>query len=159
MTSWFSRRLRFDIGTDRYPAVFVVVCAALSPASFLFGYHNDFNAWAYDAQTCCTAHPETQILIAIGRYFGAFAQNFQFLTIKTIHDLWIWRLIGVVSIALLAVYYLRIVSLGQSADLARRLHRDCNLYVAYPSTKRSGCRCTCSGHRFLCALIAVLTLR
>lgn len=94
-----------------YGAVAIAICIALSPALFFtFGYHNDFNAWAYDTHKCCAQHPETEILLAIGRYFGAYAQNLQFTTIHTLHDLWIWRLIGIVSTALLAVYYLYIVS-------------------------------------------------
>jgi hypothetical protein len=94
-----------------YVAVAIAICIALSPALFFsFGYHNDFNAWAYDTRSCCSNHPETEILLAIGRYFGAYAQNLQFTTIHTLHDLWIWRLIGIVSTALLAVYYLYIVS-------------------------------------------------
>ena len=94
-----------------YVAVAIAICIALSPALFFsFGYHNDFNAWAYDTHRCCTIHPETHILFAIGRYFGAYAQNLQFVTIRNLHGLWIWRLIGIVSTALLAVYYLYIVS-------------------------------------------------
>ena len=94
-----------------YVAVAIAICVALSPALFFsFGYHNDFNAWAYDTHRCCTSHPETKLLVAIGRYFGAYAQNLQFATIHSMHGLWIWRLIGIVSTALLAVYYLYIVS-------------------------------------------------
>ena len=51
------------------------------------------------------------MLIDIGRYFGAFAQNLQSFTIHTLDDLWRWRLIGILSTAGLAVYYLYIVSL------------------------------------------------
>jgi hypothetical protein len=99
-------------GGIKYITLLVVIAAALSPALFFsFGYHNDFNAWAYDAQSCCTHHPETVILTAIGRYFGAIAENLQFLTIRTLHDFWMWRLVGIVSTALLAAYYLHIVSL------------------------------------------------
>ena len=95
--------------------VFVAILLALSPGVFFsFGYHNDYNAWGYNAQSCCNHHPETSILFAIGRYFGAIAQNLQFLTIRTIDDLWGWRLIGLVSAALLGVYYFYIVSLGKS---------------------------------------------
>ena len=51
------------------------------------------------------------MLIDIGRYFGAFAQNLQASTIHTLDDLWWWRLIGILSVAGLASYYLHIVSL------------------------------------------------
>jgi hypothetical protein len=102
-------------GGIKYLTLLVVIAAALSPALFFsFGYHNDFNAWAYDAQSCCTHHPETVILTAIGRYFGAIAQNLQFLTIRTLHDFWMWRLVGIISTTLLAAYYLHIVSLGRA---------------------------------------------
>ena len=49
--------------------------------------------------------------MSIGRYFGAYAQNLQFWTIHSLSDLWIWRLVGIVSAAALALYYLHIVSL------------------------------------------------
>jgi hypothetical protein len=88
------------------------VFIALSPALlFAFGYHNDFNAWAYDTRTCCTRHPETQMLLGIGGYFAAYAENLQFHVIHGLRDFWLWRLVGAVSTALLAVYYLHIVSL------------------------------------------------
>ena len=80
--------------TQIYASVAVALIVALSPALFFsFGYHNDFNAWAYDTHRCCTRHPETQILMSIGRYFGAYAQNLQFWTIHSLSDLWIWRLV------------------------------------------------------------------
>ena len=95
-----------------YASVAAALIVALSPALFFsFGYHNDFNAWAYDTHRCCTRHPETQILMSIGRYFGAYAQNLQFWTIHSLSDLWIWRLVGIISAAALALYYLHIVSL------------------------------------------------
>ena len=91
---------------------------ALSPSLFFsFGYHNDFNAWAYDTHACCTRHPETEVLIIIGRYFGAYAENLQFLDHPRLADFWLWRLVGIISTAMLAIYYLHIVSLRQSANL------------------------------------------
>ena len=103
---------RVDQTAVIYAAVAASIFFALSPSLFFsFGYHNDFNAWAYDTHVCCTRHPETQLLISIGRYFGAYAQNLQFWTIHSLADLWIWRLIGIISAAMLAVYYLYIVSL------------------------------------------------
>ena len=103
---------RIDQAAVIYAAVAASIFIALSPSLFFsFGYHNDFNAWAYDTHVCCTRHPETQLLISIGRYFGAYAQNLQFWTIYSLADLWIWRLIGIISAAMLAVYYLYIVSL------------------------------------------------
>jgi hypothetical protein len=99
----------------RYAVLAAAIFAALSPALFFsFGFHNDYNAWGYDAQSCCTHHPETLILNAIGRYFGAVAQNLQFLTITNLRSLWIWRLVGIGSAALLALFYLNIVSLGST---------------------------------------------
>ena len=93
--------------------VAAVIIVALCPSLFFtFGFHNDFNAWTYDTSSCCWSHPETAILMAIGRYFGALAQNIQFMTIHTLADLWMWRLIGIISVAALATYYLKIVSLG-----------------------------------------------
>lgn len=103
---------RIDQTAVMYAAVAGAILIALSPALFFsFGYHNDFNAWGYDTHDCCTSHPETQILVSIGRYFGAFAQNLQFWTIHSLADLWIWRLLGIVSVAVLALCYLYIVSL------------------------------------------------
>jgi hypothetical protein len=103
---------RVDHGAIIYAAVLASIFAALSPSLFFsFGYHNDFNAWAYDTHICCTRHPETQLLVSIGRYFGAYAQNLQFWTIHSLADLWIWRLIGIISTAMLALYYLYVVSL------------------------------------------------
>ena len=95
-----------------YGAVVAAIIIALSPALFFsFGYHNDYNQWSYDSHTCCLQYPETNMLIDIGRYFGAFAQNLQSFTIHTLDDLWRWRLIGILSTAGLAAYYLHIVSL------------------------------------------------
>lgn len=96
----------------KYALVLACIIVALLPALFFsFGYHNDFNAWAYDTRSCCASHPETRILLGIGRYFGAFAQNLQFWTIRSLTSLWWWRLLGIISTALLATYYLHIVSL------------------------------------------------
>ena len=90
----------------------VAIIIAMAPALFFsFGYHNDYQQWAYDSHTCCLQYPETNMLIDIGRYFGAFAQNLQSFTIHTLDDLWRWRLIGILSTAVLAIYYLNIVSL------------------------------------------------
>ena len=98
--------------TVRYTVMAAAIMIALSPALFFsFGYANDFNAWAYDTHTCCTHHPETYGLFALGRYFGAFAENLQFWTIHSLADLWVWRLIGILTTVLLASYYLHIVSL------------------------------------------------
>ena len=95
-----------------YGAVAAAIILALSPSLFFsFGYHNDYQQWAYDSHTCCLQYPETNMLIDIGRYFGAFAQNLQSFTIHTLDDLWWWRLIGILSVAGLAIYYLYIVSL------------------------------------------------
>ena len=95
-----------------YGAVAAAIIIALSPALFFsFGYHNDYNQWSYDSHTCCTQYPETKMLIYIGRYFGALAQNLQSFTIHTLDDLWRWRLIGILSTAGLACYYLYIISL------------------------------------------------
>ena len=96
----------------KYALVLACIIIALSPALFFsFGYHNDFNAWAYDTRSCCTSHPETRILLSIGRYFGAFAQNLQFWTIRSLTSLWWWHLLGIISTAFLAAYYLHIISL------------------------------------------------
>ena len=95
-----------------YGAVAAAIIIAMAPALFFsFGYHNDYQQWAYDLHTCCLQYPETNMLIDIGRYFGAFAQNLQSFTIHTLDDLWRWRLIGILSTAVLAIYYLNIVSL------------------------------------------------
>ena len=95
--------------------VAALIIVALCPSLFFtFGFHNDFNAWTYETSSCCWSHPETAILMAIGRYFGALAQNIQFMTIHTLADLWMWRLIGIISVGALATYYLKIVSLGHS---------------------------------------------
>ena len=95
-----------------YGAVAAAIILALSPGLFFsFGYHNDYQQWAYDSHTCCMQYPETNMLIDLGRYFGAFAQNLQAFTIHTLDDLWRWRLIGILSVAGLASYYLYIVSL------------------------------------------------
>ena len=95
-----------------YGTVAAAIIVALSPALFFsFGYHNDYQQWAYDSYSCCMQYPETNMLIDIGRYFGAFAQNLQASTIHTLDDLWWWRLIGILSVAGLASYYLHIVSL------------------------------------------------
>jgi hypothetical protein len=95
-----------------YGFVAAAIIIALSPALFFsFGYHNDYNQWSYDSHTCCTQYPETNMLIDLGRYFGAFAQNLQSFTIHSLDDLWRWRLIGIFSTAVLAIYYLYIVSL------------------------------------------------
>ena len=95
-----------------YGTVAAAIIVAMSPALFFsFGFHNDYNQWSYDSHTCCLQYPETNMLIDIGRYFGAFAQNLQSFTIHTLDDLWRWRLIGILSVAGLAVYYLYIVSL------------------------------------------------
>jgi hypothetical protein len=95
-----------------YGMVIAPIIAALLPALFFaFGYHNDYNAWSYDSHTCCNQHPETSMLIEVGRYFGAYAQNLQFFTIRTLAALWVWRLVGILSVAGLSVYYLHIVSL------------------------------------------------
>lgn len=103
--------LRADKAVMKYAPVVASIIIALSPSLFFsFGYHNDFNAWAYDTHRCCTSHPETRILLSIGRYFGAYAQNLQFWTIHSLTDLWWWRLVGILSTALLAAYYLSIVS-------------------------------------------------
>ena len=101
---------------DKQPVIYGTVAAAIivamSPALFFsFGYHNDYQQWAYDLYSCCMQYPETNMLIDIGRYFGAFAQNLQAFTIHTLDDLWWWRLIGILSVAGLASYYLHIVSL------------------------------------------------
>ena len=93
-----------------YAAVATSVFIALSPALFFsFGFHNDFNAWLYDSSQ--DPQPEVHILFALGRYFGAFAEDLQFLTIHSLDDLWRWRLVAILSAALLAVYYLHIVSM------------------------------------------------
>ena len=98
-----------------YGAVAGSIIIALSPALFFsFGFHNDYNQWSYDSHTCCTQYPETMTLIYVGRYFGALAQNLQSFTIHTLDDLWRWRLIGILSTAGLASYYLYIVSLRRT---------------------------------------------
>ena len=97
-----------------YACVLTSIIFALIPALFFsYGYHNDFNAWGYDSHTCCDQHPETRVLLAVGRYFASIAENLQFFTIHTVDDLWLWRLIGILSTAALAAYYLHIVSLGR----------------------------------------------
>ena len=107
----FPLRPRVEKTATINAAVVAAIIIALSPALFFsFGYHNDFNAWAYDTHSCCTRHPETRILLSIGRYFGAYAQNLQFWTIHSLTDFWWWRLVGILSTALLAAYYLHIVS-------------------------------------------------
>lgn len=101
----------------QYATVAAVLIVALCPSLFFtFGFHNDFNAWGYDAARCCSGHPETGILVAVGRYFGAFAQNLQFITIRSLASLWAWRLIGIASVAALACFYLRIVSLRRPPE-------------------------------------------
>ena len=106
-----SMPLRADKAVMKYAFVAASIIIALSPSLFFsFGYHNDFNAFAYDTHRCCTSHPETRILMSIGRYFGAYAQNLQFWTIHRLTDFWWWRLVGILSTALLAAYYLHIVS-------------------------------------------------
>lgn len=93
-----------------YGAVMVSIIIALSPAVFFtFGYHNDFNAWLYDSTQ--NPQPEVHVLIALGRYLGALGEDLQFLSIHTIDDLWRWRLVAILSAALLAAYYLYIVSM------------------------------------------------
>ena len=57
--------------------------------------------------------PRNAVLLAVGRYFASIAENLQFFTIHTVDDLWLWRLIGILSTAALAAYYLHIVSLGR----------------------------------------------
>ena len=97
-----------------YACVVASIIIALIPALFFsYGYHNDFNAWGYDSHTCCDQHPETRVLLAVGRYFASIAENLQFFTIHNVDDLWLWRLIGILSTAALAAYYLHIVSLGR----------------------------------------------
>ena len=108
-------RLRANQTAIIYGTVAASIIIALSPALFFsYGYHNDYNAWSYNSYTCCTQQPETKMLIDLGRYFGAYAQNLQFFTIHTLGDLWLWRLIGILSTAGLAAYYLHIVSLRRS---------------------------------------------
>jgi hypothetical protein len=98
-----------------YACVAASIIIALIPALFFtYGYHNDFNAWGYDSHTCCDQHPETRILLGVGRYFASVAENLQFFTIHNLDDLWLWRLIGILSTAALAAYYLHVVSLGRS---------------------------------------------
>jgi hypothetical protein len=93
-----------------YAGVAASIIIALSPALFFsFGYHNDFNAWVYNPSQ--SPQPEFHILIALGRYFGAIAEDLQFLTIHSLGDLWRWRLVAIISTGLLAVYYLHIVSM------------------------------------------------
>ena len=107
------RPLRVNKTTLIYGSVAGSIIIALIPALFFsYGYHNDFNAWGYDSHTCCDQHPETRVLLAVGRYLASIAENLQFLTIHNLDDLWLWRLIGIVSTAALAAYYLHIVSLG-----------------------------------------------
>ncbi len=97
-----------------YACVLTSIIFALVPALFFsYGYHNDFNAWGYDSHICCDQHPETRVLLGVGRYFASIAENLQFFTIHTVDDLWAWRLIGILSTAGLAAYYLHIVSLGR----------------------------------------------
>ena len=101
-----------------YTCVAVSIIIAMLPALFFsYGYHNDFNTWAYNSQVCCTQHPETRILFAVGRYFASIGENLQFFPVHTLAGLWVWRLIGIVSTALLAIYYLHIVSLGRQPSL------------------------------------------
>ena len=108
------RPLRVNKTALIYGSVAVSIIIALIPALFFsYGYHNDFNAWAYDSHICCDQHPETRVLLADGRYFASIAENLQFLTIHNLDDLWLWRLIGILSTAALAAYYLHIVSLGR----------------------------------------------
>ena len=105
---------RFNRTAVIYACVLTSIIFALIPALFFsYGYHNDFNAWGYDSHTCCDQHPETRVLLAVGRYFASIAENLQFFTIHTVDDLWLWRLIGILSTAALAAYYLHIVSLGR----------------------------------------------
>ena len=105
---------RFNRTAVIYACVPTSIIFALIPALFFsYGYHNDFNAWGYDSYTCCDQHPETRVLLAVGRYFASIAENLQFFTIHTVDDLWLWRLIGILSTAALAAYYLHIVSLGR----------------------------------------------
>ena len=93
-----------------YASLAASIIVALSPGLFFsFGYHNDFNAWLYDSWR--DHHPEMHVLFFLGRYFGAYAEDLQFWTIHSLDDLWIWRLVGILSTALLAIYYLHIVSL------------------------------------------------
>ncbi len=107
-------RLRGNRTAVIYGCVAIAIIVALLPALFFsYGYHNDFNAWAYDSHTCCDQHPETRILFANGRYFASIAENLQFYTIRDLDDLWIWRLIGILSTAGLAVFYLYVVSLSR----------------------------------------------
>ncbi len=103
--------LSVDHSVIVYGAVALPIVVTVSPALFFsFGYHNDYQQWAYDSYSCCMQYPETNMLIDIGRYFGAFAQNLQAFTIHSLDDLWWWRLIGILSVARLASDHLHIVS-------------------------------------------------
>src|SRR5579862_8654346 len=62
-----------------YACVAASIIIALIPALFFsYGYHHDFNAWGYNSHTCCDQHPETRVLLAVGRYFASIAENLQF---------------------------------------------------------------------------------
>ena len=68
----------------------------------------------YNSHTCCSHHPETRIFVCLtAATFASIAENLQFYTIHNLDDLWFWRLIGLLSTAGLAAYYLLIVSLGR----------------------------------------------
>ncbi len=111
----------------RYPGIHVAVLVflALSPALlFSFGYHNDFWAWAYPAETCCSGHPESAITMATGRWFSAWMLNIQFISINSLEDLWSWRLVNIGTTAMFAMYYLSIVSRQVDVKISAYPFRD-----------------------------------
>ena len=62
-----------------YGAVAAAIILALSPSLFFsFGYHNDYQQWAYNSHTCCLQYPETNMLIDIGRYFAPSRKIYNF---------------------------------------------------------------------------------
>jgi len=75
--------------------------------AFDFGFHNDFEIWAYNNTVCCSGFPETAHLIRIGRFLQAFLQNVYLSFFSDLHSLAYGRALGIGIAALAALMLAR----------------------------------------------------
>src|SRR3990167_1786480 len=102
------RRSRFDSIKESLPYDAMIVALlfiSFSPYLFFdFGFHNDFEVWAYNNKSCCSGHTETAVLIQFGRFLQGFLQNIYMWFFTDLRSLTFGRAFSMAFAAASAIY-------------------------------------------------------
>lgn len=91
-----TKLLKNQTGWRHNALIPVLICLSFSPyLFFVFGFHNDFEIWAYNNSICCSGFPETNHLIRIGRFLQAFLQNVYLSFFTDLRSLVFGRALGI----------------------------------------------------------------